>query len=322
MINNRFSQPEAEKIERQVFFSLRVKSLSQEEKRVQRDFLIKSMHTSVYQPHLSYKPSFKPSLLMNILIFFTQRSFVLSALSIVAVIGSGLGVARASESALPGQTLYPMKINVNEPLIAKLKFSDTARIDWERELVGRRITEAETLSEQGKLGDIEKMQIEQELYEHRRTLEEIEGHEIDDDDFFPESVKSEMKNVNVRVEYNAKETFIHIEERFETEEDERKEALSGYVDDDEDEEHIFVDIYSEQGIKMKNVKKTEVEEKKEEKTEKKIIELKKQRESRGEKQDVKKEKNDSDIQKKEKFVDGDNDIQNEEDVDENEEKND
>lgn len=290
--------------EHQVFAFLREKKLSQEEKRIQKDFILRAMHSSFNKPYLSHTSFF-----MNILMFFTHRSFVFSALSVVVVIGSGFGIAKASEGALPGQTLYPLKINVSEPLMAKLKFSDTARIDWEKERVGRRIVEAETLSEQGKLGDIEKTQIEQELYEHRRTLEKIEGHEINDDDFFPESVKSEMKNVNVRVEYNTKDTFIHIEERFETEEDERKEKLNGY--EDENEQHVFVDIYSEQGIKMKDVKKTEEEKVKEQKTEKKIVELKKKQKDEAEKQSVKQE-NDSEAQQDKKSEEGVNDNQDEE----------
>ncbi|HCJ45355.1 MAG: hypothetical protein GW815_01455 [Candidatus Moranbacteria bacterium] len=266
--------------EHNVFALLRQKTLPQEEKALLKQSLQKSIHSLQNTCYLSYKSSF----IMNMHSFFAQRSFVLSALSVIVVVGSGFGIAKASESALPGQTLYPMKINVNEPLIAKLKFSDVARIAWEKERVGRRLAEAEALSEKGELGEIEKMQIEQELYEHRRTLEKIEGHEIDDDDFFPENVKSEMKNVNVRVEYNTKDTFIHIEERFETEEDEKREVQSGYQDEDEDENHVFVDIYTKEGVKVKNVEKTEREEEKEKKIEKKIIELKKQQEVSSEEQ--------------------------------------
>ncbi len=305
-LNHHLTSQEESKEEHFFFASIRQKNLSQEEKAVIRHSIENSIYTSGHLSSSFHKSSF----FMRNISFLTQRSFVFSALSIILVLGSGFGIAKASEKALPGQTLYPMKINVNEPLIAKFKFSDTSRILWEKELAGRRIEEAEALAERGALGEIEKMQIEQELYEHKRVIESIEGHTIDDDELFPETLKNGMSNVNVRVEYNAKDTFIHIEERFETAEDEEREAQNGYQDENEDEDHIFMDVYTKDGVKVKNIQKTEKEAVEEEKKQKKIVELKRQREGSFKKEKIDTKENTD--EKKEEVKDDEQKIDDEE----------
>ncbi|MBI4086752.1 hypothetical protein HY416_02085 [Candidatus Kaiserbacteria bacterium] len=69
------------------------------------------------------------------------------ALALFAVIGSLTGgISYAAESAVPGMILYPVKTRVNERVIGLLSFSDEAAIEWQTELILRRIDEAERLA--------------------------------------------------------------------------------------------------------------------------------------------------------------------------------
>lgn len=64
---------------------------------------------------------------------------------------SSAGVSYAAEGALPGDTLYPVKVGVNEELRAALAPTPEAKAAWEAERAERRLTEAETLAKKGSL---------------------------------------------------------------------------------------------------------------------------------------------------------------------------
>ncbi|MEI8097152.1 MAG: DUF5667 domain-containing protein, partial [Candidatus Moraniibacteriota bacterium] len=181
--------------EREAFVLLRTKTLSEEEK----DVMWQTLQVSIRQLH-SKTLLQKEFQVTGVLALFMRRSFALSAFSIVIILGGGLGVARAAESALPGQTLYPVKINVNEPIIGSFKFSDTDRAQWERERAGRRIAEAEALAETENLGTAEAAIIEDHLSQNRKKIEQIEGRSITDDEFFPDQISRETNKINVSVE--------------------------------------------------------------------------------------------------------------------------
>lgn len=57
----------------------------------------------------------------------------------------------AAERALPGDTLYAVKVRVNENVRSQLMFSPYARVEWETERVERRIAEARALAREGNL---------------------------------------------------------------------------------------------------------------------------------------------------------------------------
>ncbi|MFA5954088.1 MAG: DUF5667 domain-containing protein [Patescibacteria group bacterium] len=59
--------------------------------------------------------------------------------------------ATAAEQSLPGDILYPVKINVTEPARGLLALSTEAQAEWQSLLLERRMNEATELSEQGRL---------------------------------------------------------------------------------------------------------------------------------------------------------------------------
>lgn len=71
-------------------------------------------------------------------------------------------VPLVAEQALPGDTLYPIKVRFNEGIRSQLLFSPYEKMQWETKRVERRIAEARLLVKEGKLTE-----------EKVNTLEEI-----------------------------------------------------------------------------------------------------------------------------------------------------
>ncbi len=57
----------------------------------------------------------------------------------------GVGIAFAAEGTLPGDTLYPVKIYVNEKLVATFALTAETKAKWETRIAERRLEEAEQL---------------------------------------------------------------------------------------------------------------------------------------------------------------------------------
>lgn len=74
---------------------------------------------------------------------------VLAPLAVVFLIGSG--TTYAAEGALPGDTLYPVKIYVNEEVAQVLSRTSRAKAEVHTELAERRLTEAQELAAAGRL---------------------------------------------------------------------------------------------------------------------------------------------------------------------------
>lgn len=84
---------------------------------------------------------------------------------------TGGGVSFASENSLPGDLLYPVKVNVNEEVRAALLPTAEAKADWEATRAIRRLEEAEQLAAKGELNDAQQEQIEKKFEEHAEKSE-------------------------------------------------------------------------------------------------------------------------------------------------------
>ncbi|MDP2648939.1 MAG: DUF5667 domain-containing protein [Patescibacteria group bacterium] len=81
--------------------------------------------------------------------FFSPRPVALTL--VLILFASSAGVTSAAEGSLPGDLLYPIKINVNEPVRGALALSSEARADWASKVAGTRIREVATLAAEGRL---------------------------------------------------------------------------------------------------------------------------------------------------------------------------
>lgn len=80
----------------------------------------------------------------------TLRSMYLNATLLIALMVSG-GTAVAAQGALPGDTLYPVKLHVNENVRSAFAVGANAQARLEAELLKERVEEAETLATEGRL---------------------------------------------------------------------------------------------------------------------------------------------------------------------------
>lgn len=107
-------------------------------------------------------------------IFYTLTHKHMFAGALVGIIlaVSG-GVSYAAQGALPGDILYPIKVNINEEIRASLTFDKEAKAEYEAQRYGRRISEAIILADQGALDAEHKAGLEVKLAEHKAKVEEL-----------------------------------------------------------------------------------------------------------------------------------------------------
>ncbi len=89
-----------------------------------------------------------------------SRRFLVPVGSLALIILVGAGTSLAAESALPGEPLYAVKVNVSEPIAGALIISDVAKAQWQTEIAGRRLEEADKLAIAHQLNDGAKTELE------------------------------------------------------------------------------------------------------------------------------------------------------------------
>ena len=73
------------------------------------------------------------------------------ALILLVFLGTSGSLAYAAEGTIPGDALYPLKVDVTEPLRTALTIIPSAQADWQVTLATRRADEAATLASRGAL---------------------------------------------------------------------------------------------------------------------------------------------------------------------------
>ncbi len=96
---------------------------------------------------------------------FTYQFRVVVAGLLVVVFASA-GTAQAAQGALPGDLLYPIKININERVEVALAATPKTKANVEATIAQRRVQEALVLEEQGRLDATTTQEIEDNFNEH------------------------------------------------------------------------------------------------------------------------------------------------------------
>lgn len=123
--------------------------------------------------------------------------YMYSALALIVTVFVGAGVTNAAEKSLPGDTLYPVKINVNEKVKSAVAFTSKAKTKVEEEKVIRRLDEVEALVKKGEFKNGKRDQLEKEVEKSVKVLnnkvdrkdsedvkyDKVEENNDDDDDF-------------------------------------------------------------------------------------------------------------------------------------------
>ncbi len=103
----------------------------------------------------------------SIIKFNTKNNMLIGA--IIAAILSG-SVSFAAQSSLPGDTLYPVKIHVNESVGDLVAVSSVSQAKWDTAKIERRLNEAKTLEKEGKLDAVKKEILKSEVALHIQSL--------------------------------------------------------------------------------------------------------------------------------------------------------
>ena len=118
-------------------------SLSHAEKATMKDALRENMKLSPVHRPLRSSPMPSAYFPYTWAILQGKKRFVAPIMLLLIVGGS---TSYAAEGTVPGDLLYPVKINVNESVFSALSFSAVSKAKWAVEKVGRRLAEAKSAS--------------------------------------------------------------------------------------------------------------------------------------------------------------------------------
>ncbi|HWP61116.1 MAG TPA: DUF5667 domain-containing protein [Candidatus Paceibacterota bacterium] len=99
--------------------------------------------------------------------FFSMRPVALTL--VAAVFASSAGISYAAQNALPGDALYSIKTNINEPVAGALAVSSSAKAAWATNVAGTRVQEAATLAAEGRLSSSTEAMLQSNFDEHAQT---------------------------------------------------------------------------------------------------------------------------------------------------------
>jgi hypothetical protein len=119
--------------------------------------------------YMEYKPARRPNVLPSPLsgLFFSPR--LIAAALVLAVFGSSVGVSYAAQNTLPGDWLYAIKVNVNEPLQGAFATSNAEKASWAMSVAGERVKEATALAAKGTLTGATEAELEASFSAHAQS---------------------------------------------------------------------------------------------------------------------------------------------------------
>ncbi len=111
---------------------------------------------------------------------FLTSAFMSRAVAgvLVFVLVGGSGVAYAAEGSLPGETLYAVKIHVNERIEVALATTVDKKIAVETQIAERRVAEAQKLEAAGRLDATTTAEIEKNFDEHAARALALSGEDV------------------------------------------------------------------------------------------------------------------------------------------------
>lgn len=139
-------------------------TMTSEEKRVMAQDIFSTQDVHAVVPRAIPSRFFKSSP------FKSYRSLSMAFASLFVLILGGASVFSASNIALPGDTLYPLKTNVTEPIRDVFAPTPEAFAELQTEKIDRRLEEAKLLVEEKKMTPKKAAQIEQLITRHSKKF--------------------------------------------------------------------------------------------------------------------------------------------------------
>ena len=199
--------------------SSRASSLSTEEKQEGRHAL---------KSFLSLHPTETSTFSSGLFRGFLSMRLVSFCIALVLLLSVGGGAAYAAEDTVPGDLLYPWKVEVTEPLRARFHWNPERRAQWAARRIERRMEEGEELIRRGhrppksleelqvrmgqhlanmeeRLNNVEseekaeriRMRLEEMMTKHAEILSQVKNGDLTQEDFL--NFRREMRSKRERV---------------------------------------------------------------------------------------------------------------------------
>ena len=124
--------------------------------------------------------------------FIAGKKFLSASLAAAFIIATaGGGAAYAAEDSLPGDFLYPVKVNFTEPMREHMRFDPDIRARWAEKRIKRRLEETENLMSRGDI-TVEKINMMREKIEVQRK--NLENRISVLPEGIPDEIRSHMEN--------------------------------------------------------------------------------------------------------------------------------
>lgn len=125
--------------------------LSEQEKQHGKEALLRHMQVyTVRNGDLNRQSIQSPHSVFTSILSLIRNPMIASLLIALTLIASG-GISYAAENSLPGDTLYPVKLHINEEVRSALAVNDKDQAEWDAQRAERRLSEAATLAAKGQL---------------------------------------------------------------------------------------------------------------------------------------------------------------------------
>ncbi len=113
--------------------------------------------------------------------FFLRPMSVLAGIMGLVLLGGSTSLA--SQNALPGDVLYPVKVGVTEKIVEAIQFTPDAQAEYAAELAERRLDEAAKLAERGDIAESVEEELTERFDEHasraRVALETVRSRDAE-----------------------------------------------------------------------------------------------------------------------------------------------
>lgn len=127
--------------------------------------------------------------------FMLHHKMLATAFVVIILVSATGGTSIAAKYSVPGDILYPVKINLNEKVETFTAISSEAKATVEARHVGERLVEAEQLSNENKLNDKIKTQLEVKFSQDlQSTMTHVDALKTSGDKESAKKVKANIEN--------------------------------------------------------------------------------------------------------------------------------
>jgi hypothetical protein len=140
-------------------------NLARHEKKAMRARLVLHMREENLYEEVEYAQEYKISRYLIVSNYITKHLAKATIIAIIFTLSGGASIFAAAESALPGNSLYNVKVHVSEELRFAFK-NQEEKTNWEIERTKRRFEEATILSMQGQLPVALAGKIQENIQQH------------------------------------------------------------------------------------------------------------------------------------------------------------